>query len=187
MKTSTSPSESPPREIWSVVVVYEDLPTRERAMVACDHLVNQFWPEIEFKFHWWRTDFLEDDGMALTAGENAAQSDFVVYCGGPEKELSPKTRRWFETWVSDRNGRDVALLDLTPTGPGVNGHTQEKRTYLRAITQPTSIAYLTSGLVQRGRKASAAKHLTHRTLQISSVLDSVLHHAAGSAFASARI
>ena len=37
---------------WSVVIIYEDLPTREEAVKFSDGLVRRFWSEFEFDVGW---------------------------------------------------------------------------------------------------------------------------------------
>ena len=44
---------------WSVVVVYEDAATRERAVSFCDQLVSRFWAKCEFDVSWWSFALLE--------------------------------------------------------------------------------------------------------------------------------
>jgi hypothetical protein len=106
-----------PKQTWSVVVVYENATTRERAMSVCDHLVRQFWTDIEFQFHWWRTDFLEVGDIATSAASDAAAADFVIVCAGAERELSPGVKAWFESWVGRRSGHEGALVHLPEAGP----------------------------------------------------------------------
>src|SRR5437899_10601275 len=89
MKTTFEPSvrKLQPTETWSVVVLYEDKETRERAMAMCDQLVKKFWSEVEFDFSWWRSDFLTDPTMAHVAAQDARAADFVIYCSSPESDL----------------------------------------------------------------------------------------------------
>ena len=176
MKCNLDISEAVPQEVWSVVVVYEDVSTRESAMAVCDQLVKQFWPEIEFKFLWWRTDFLEDDGMAATAGENATQADFIIFCGGPEHPLSLRMRQWFQ-WSLQRNGQDLALIDLTDTGAG--GHAREKATYLREIARRGRVDYLTNSAADEMSPEPELPADTLPLLAASTMFDRILSQANG--------
>ena len=132
-----------PEELWSVVVLYEDAATRQRAMKVCDHLVQQFWAEVEFKFHWWRTDFLEDDTMAATAAADAGNADFIVVSSSAERELSPFVKNWFETWIAQRQGREGAFVDLTETGAVSAAHVQHNKIFLRNVAHRAAMDYLT--------------------------------------------
>ena len=172
MKHNLDTSGAVPQEVWSVVVVYEDLPTRERAMSVCDHLVKQFWPDIEFKFLWWRTDFLEDDGMAATAGENATQADFIIFCGGSEHPLSLRMRQWFQ-WSLQRNGRDMAILDLTDSTE--RGHTFEKTWFLREAAKRGGVDYLNGGAPGEPEQLESLPVETIPLLASSTMLQKILN------------
>lgn len=183
MKHNLETSGAVPQEVWSVVVVYEDLSTRERAMAVCDQLVKQFWPEIEFKFLWWRSDFLEDDGMAATAGENATQADFIIFCGGPERPLSLRMRQWFQ-WSLHRNGRDMGLLDLTDTSLG--GETRDKTNFLREIARRGRVDYLTSSSMDDAEHIEELPADTLPLLAASTMFDRITNQNAGTRFIAGR-
>ena len=183
MKHNLETSGAVPQEVWSVVVVYEDLPTRERAMAVCDQLVKQFWPEIEFKFLWWRTDFLEDDGMAATAGENATQADFIIFCGGSERPLSLRMRQWFQ-WSLQRNGHDMALLDLTDTRNG--GCTGEKTNFLREAARRGRVDYLTNSPTNDVEHIVDLPADTLPLLAASTMFDRILNQPNGSHYIAGR-
>jgi hypothetical protein len=129
--------------ILSAVVVYEDLATRDRAAAICDDLVRQFWPDIRFQFDWWRVSFFEDDGFADLAVQSALVADIVIFCGTPDHELHPATKRWFEKWSRQRDGRDGALVDLTETSDTSNGGGELKKLYLRDVASRALMDYIT--------------------------------------------
>ena len=142
--TEPKPDTKEPVELWSVLVLYDDQATRQSAMKVCDHLVQQFWSEVEFTFHWWRTDFLEDDTMATTAATDAAHADFIVVSTSPGRELSPFARNWFDAWIAQREGREGALVDLTETSAASDMHAQHKKNFLRNVARRAAMDYLTS-------------------------------------------
>lgn len=142
-ETSLSTEMSVHKATLSAVVIYEGFPTRERAMTVCDNLVKQFWPDIYFKLAWWRVSFLEDDGFAELAGQDAVSADFVIFSGSSDKELAPAVRHWFENWARHRDGRDGALVDLTETANSLNGAAELKKLYLRDIASRVLMDYVT--------------------------------------------
>ena len=166
------------KEMWFVVVLYDDSATRQRAMEVCDHLAQRFWSEVELKFHWWRTDFLEDTGMAATAAENSCNADFIVVCVVPDGELSPVLRHWFEAWVSQREGREGALIDLTATiGPSPLA-AQRKKIFLRDMAHRAGMDYLTHfpPVINRSLPDSF-ESASLRATQMTTVLDGILQHS----------
>jgi hypothetical protein len=106
-----------PLDICTVVVIYDDIAARTRAMKAGDYLVKQFWENVELKFHWWRTDFLRDNNLAQVAARNAIAADFLIVCVGDNETASALLEAWFETWITRRTGREGALLDLSSDSP----------------------------------------------------------------------
>ena len=172
-----------PKDTWSVVVVYEDIATRSRAMSVCDHLVKEFWSDVEFQFRWWRTDFLEDPGMAATATEEAVEADFVIFCASAEAEWAPAVRGWIERWAARRRGREGALVDLTEAGAAPSGGAHRKAGFLRDAARRAAMDYLTKapGTIA-GTLPESFETLALRATQITSVLDDILHHQPPSRF-----
>lgn len=166
------------KETWFVVVLYDDTATRQRAMEVCDLLARRFWSEVELKFHWWRTDFLEDAGMAATAADNSRNADFVVVCVVPDGDLSPEVKRWFEAWTTRREGREGALIDLI-AGSGTSSlAAHHKKLFLREVAHRAGMDYLTSfpPVINRSLPDSC-ESATQRATQMTSVLDGILHHS----------
>lgn len=126
-------------EVCSIVVLYDGYRSRARAMSACDYLVKQFWPEVEVKFHWWRTDFLSDLTLAKVAAENVVVADFLIISSESGGELSPALESWFESWLDRRGEREGALVDLvsSPRSPG-------RELFLREIGRRGRFDYLTA-------------------------------------------
>jgi hypothetical protein len=163
-------------EAWSVVVLYEDTATRERAMGVCDHLVRQFWAEVEFKFHWWRTDFLQDSGMAATAASNAAEADFIIFCTSADSELPAAVNAWLESWTERRGGREGVLIDLTEGGHVPKGRAQNKQMQLRQAARRAMMDYLTKlPSTITGTLPDSFETAAIRAEQVTSVLDDILH------------
>lgn len=164
------------KEICTVVVVYEDAPTRQRALAACDLLMQQLWSQVEFELHWWRADFLENKAMAHAAAAQAADADFLIVCSNSENVMSPALKEWFESWIEDRHGRDGALLDLTESNRTATATTQSIQTFLRSIAQRAMLDYFTTTpRTVTGTLPSSLEEAGRRASQISSVLDEILN------------
>ncbi len=159
------------KEACTVVVIYKDVITRQRAMAACDFLMRQLWSEVEFDFHWWRADFLEHAVMAHAAAKQAAAADFLIFCSSAEAEFSPTLKTWFESWIEDRHGRDGALLNLTETGSA-----RPMETFLRGVARRAMLEYFeTTPQTATGTLPSSFEEAEQRATQISSVLDEILN------------
>lgn len=139
----------------NIVVLYDGDVTRARAMTACDFLVKQFWEHVELNFHWWRTDFLSDPGLATVAAHDAVEADFLIICSDQRDEPTPSLERWFESWVDRRGDRLGALVDLTVSRAGQTfGLTETRQRFFRDVCQRGSFDYLTT-LAEAGPEFSA--------------------------------
>jgi hypothetical protein len=165
------------KEVWFVVVLYDDATTRQRAMDVCDHLAQRFWAEVDLKFQWWRSDFLEDPGMAATAADNSRNADFIVVCILPDGEISPVVRQWFETWIPQREGREGALIDLTAiigSSPGAH----RKKIFLREVAHRAGMDYLTHFPPAINRSLPDSFEIaSFRATQVTTILDGILQHS----------
>ena len=130
-------------DVCTIVVLYDGNATRARALTACDFLVNQFWKDVELKFHWWRTDFLCDSTLAMAASTNAVAADFLIVCLDSPQEIAPPLESWFESWLNERSGRDGALVDLT-RNLGSFEELTLMQGFLREVSRRGSFDYLTT-------------------------------------------
>lgn len=137
--TSNAIDSAADQEVCTIVVLYDGNVTRARAMAACDYLVNQFWPEVELKFHWWRTDFLRDAALARVAAFDAVASDFLIISSESGGELSPALESWFESWLERRGERNGALVDLSSSPRSL-----QRETFLRDVGRRGKFDYLTA-------------------------------------------
>lgn len=174
--SSIVPNAKPGEETWSVVVLYEDKPTRDRAMVLCDHLVKNFWSDVEFDFHWWRTDFLDDPRMARTAAADATTADIFIFSSSPESGLSPMFLKWFEGWSRERDAREGMLLDLTDASAQASRMVQQKQSHLREIAKQAHLDYCNRiPSPFSGTMLNSRQNIEVRAHEVSSVLDDILH------------
>ncbi len=164
------------KQTCTVVVIYQDAVTRERAMVACDFLMQHLWSEVEFDFHWWRTDFLEHTIMAHAAAKQAAEADFLIFCCGLERECPPTLKSWFESWVGDRHGRDGVLLNLTTASATETGSARSAEAFLRGVARRAMLDYLAPGSpTLTGTLPASYEEVDQRASEMSSVLEEILH------------
>jgi hypothetical protein len=138
------PEATPSPEVCVITVLYDDDPTRQQAMRACDFLVGQFWEQVELEFHWWRTDFLRDTLLAAAAAENAAASDFLILSAGSPARLSLDLQAWIQSWLDRRTGSAGALVDLQAR-PRKGARASERERFLAEVCGRGRFDYLTTG------------------------------------------
>lgn len=174
--TGKTPGSDTPNETWSVVVLYDDAPTRQRAMEVCSGLVQRFWEEVELEFHWWRSDFLADETMRATAIQDAITADFIVVSSRSEQELSPFVVKWFEDWIRQREGKEGAFVDLTKPEASSAGNVQRRQLHLRRLAHRAMMDYLTQAdQIMDGPLPDSFESVEDRAARITSVMDRILH------------
>lgn len=138
-------NSAPFMDVCNIVVLYDGNSTRARAMAACDFLVSQFWEHVELKFHWWRTDFLEDTAMATVAARDAITADFLIISSDQREQPSASLERWFESWLDLRGEHQGALVDLTAEQAGQTfGLTETRLQFFREVCRRGNFDYLTT-------------------------------------------
>src|SRR5437899_3117434 len=93
-------------ELFSVVVLYEDRATRDRALSVCHHMEAQVGDEIDFRFSWWRFDFLGASDLGEEAAKAALAADMLVVSAHPGRGLPMAFTQWVETWLPRRSYRE---------------------------------------------------------------------------------
>jgi hypothetical protein len=105
--------------------------------------VQEFWKDIEFKFSWWRFDYLRDSELSAAAVRATAKADIVIlsaYSQGPFPAVVPQ---WIEKWVKCRYSNEGALLGLFWTHEGQNDLASPKQVYLKDVARRTGMELLT--------------------------------------------
>ena len=168
---------SPRKEVCTVLVLYEDLATRQRGLAACDYLMRNFWAEVEFEFHWWRTDFFADASLAAAAAEKASQANLIFLCSAATREPSSTLIAWFDSWIGSRLEGEGMLVNLV-TGEAPAHHRQAGELFLRDISRRADLDYLgTFPQTSTGTFPSSVIDAEHRANQMSSVLDGLLRES----------
>jgi len=127
-------------EVCSVVVLYEDVATRDAAVELCDTLTARFGAELEFEFTWWGFRYLAEEEIAKQAASAALAADLILVSVRKPEDLPLEVKAWFERWLSDREPAEGALVVLqtekeTPQQPG-------RDPYLQLVALRAKLDYL---------------------------------------------
>ncbi len=168
---------SPRKAACTVLVLYEDLATRQRGLAACDYLMRNFWAEVEFEFHWWRTDFLADASLAATAAEKASEASLIFLCSAGTKQPSASLIAWFDSWIENRLAGEGLLVNLV-TGEAPAHHRQMGELFLREISRRADLDYLgTFPETSTGTYPTSVVNAEFRANQMSAVLEGLLRES----------
>ena len=165
-------------ESWSVVVVCEDAAIHAHALTLCDHLMKEYWTEVEFEFGWWLFAGLGDPQKALAAARAAADADMIVFATHPEGDLPEPVKAWVEAWLAARGEREGALIGLVREADGTKSSASPKHAYLREIAHQAKLDFLSEmPLMVPGTIPNDTDTAARRASQVTSVLDEILHQS----------
>jgi hypothetical protein len=140
-KSELNPTLTRGNGACQVVVVYEDTSCRTGAMLVCNRLVQEFWTEIEFKFSWWRFDYLRDSLLAASAARAACKADLILVSAHSNRPFPGPLVQWIESWTSRRTGNG-ALMGLFWANNGQADAASPKQIYLRQIARRAGMEFL---------------------------------------------
>ena len=169
------PNQPKRAEALAVAVAYEDTQARNRAMLLCDHLVNQLWEDVDFEISWWRFDYLHDARIAAAAAAAAGSADMVIFSADANRELKGPIKEWIETWTARRAGREGAVVSLTaatgvqPSGMG------PVQSYLRDVARQAGMDFLSNLPSSRSEPLNGSiESILHRATAMTSVMERIL-------------
>jgi hypothetical protein len=168
---------SEPKAAWSVTVVYDDAAAREQAVDFCDQLVKRFWTRFEFDVSWWSFSMLQQEPVATEAAERAARANLIVFASTLPGDFPLSVQGWVESWLNRRGDREGILAGLMDPGADLSGREGQKHNYLRRVAHRAAMDYLTQvpHSIWRSIPESLDSY-AERAVQVSSVLDEILHH-----------
>ena len=163
-------------DLFSAVVLYEDVATRQRAMQICDRLVQKFWADVEFDFSWWRFDFLLDSALAGDAVRLAARSELILLAAHAGRELPPPVKNWIESWLPIREQGFGVLVAMIGTEADRLRGLSPIHVYLREAAQRANMDYLPQVIdAPLGKLDTSIETITKRAEKVTSLLDDILH------------
>ena len=124
-----------------MVVLYEDVATRDAAVELCDTLTAKFGADLEFEFTWWGFRYLADDEIAKQAAGAALAADLILVSVRQAEDLPLEVKAWFERWLSDRQPAEGALVVLESSPAEVRGYAM-RDPYLQLVALRARMDYL---------------------------------------------
>lgn len=163
---------------WSVVVIFEDAKTREKAVRFCDQLVERFWSRCEFTLTWMSFSALAEPNSARDANAKTHDADVIVFASRPEGPVPPVVTEWVERCLANRNDREGVLAGLIDC-PIPTGWVAEKHAWLRSVAHRAGMDYLTQVPHDIARSIpDSLESFSERARQVTSVLAEILHKPA---------
>jgi hypothetical protein len=130
-----------PKFPFDLVVTYETEATRARAFTLCGHLIKQLDDDHDIRQSWWKFPFLYDPQLLERATDVALSADMIVISLNHGKELPFIARTWIEGWVSQKNGRDTALVALVENTPSARCSDCPALRYLNSVAHKAGMDF----------------------------------------------
>jgi ornithine cyclodeaminase/alanine dehydrogenase-like protein (mu-crystallin family) len=160
----------------SVVILFEDKPTREKAVKFCDQLVQRHWTRCEFRLTWLDFLALGDANAARDAAAKIRGADIVVFAARAEGRLPLIVTEWVEGWLANRKDHEGMLAGLIDGGPLATGWAADKHSWLRSVAHRAGMDYLTEVPQEITRPIpDSLESFSERAELVTSVLDEILH------------
>ena len=101
-----------PKYPFDLLVAYDDVTTRNRALQLCDRLTKKLADDYDFKCTWWKFDHLRDATLREQAVDAAAEANMIILSIHADKELPIAVKTWTETWLARKDHGKRALVTL---------------------------------------------------------------------------
>ncbi len=128
---------------WLVLVIHQEERTREEAVRVCDGLVRRFWASANFDIRWVSFDDLEREMSWPEATQLALEARLIIVSLALEGGLPGGVKRWMESWIDQRAGREGAAIIGVGEKPYLSGPAAAKFRFLRHLAHRAGMDYLT--------------------------------------------
>jgi len=164
------------KKTWSVVILFEDSKTREKAVKFCNQLVERFWTQCEFNMSWLSFSALADSNAARDAHAKARGADVIIFATRPEGPVPARVTEWVEACLANRTDLEGTLAGLIDSGMILTGWAAEKHAWLRSVAHRAGMDYLTEVPQEISRPIpNSLESFSERAQLVTSVLDEILH------------
>jgi len=123
-----------------LVVIYEDHPSRDRAIQVCDHLQQQFAGDITFEISWWKFNLLADSQVASQFTDVMARVDLIFVSVNLTHELPINVKQSLESALAFRKKFDGAFV-LLQTSPTDTDQASQLGSYLQMLARRTNLDF----------------------------------------------
>ena len=166
-----------PKLPFDLVVAYEDLETRNRALHLYDHLAQQLLDDYDFQCSWWKFDHLANATLRQQAADAAVEANMVILSIRAHEELPRTHHLWLEDWISRRHHRKAALVVMIAGATASEREDAPVLAYLQNAARLARMDFFTHAfeLPRNPREASIAQ-LAAQTPVATPLLQGLLQH-----------
>jgi hypothetical protein len=105
------------KQIFSVVIAYEDFSAGKHAKQTYDCLVRHLGGDFEFENQMWKFDVLENAKLNEMAAKDASTADLIIVSTHGVGDLPREVKQWIDQWMRHTSAMAlVTLVDRPPHG-----------------------------------------------------------------------
>lgn len=173
---SPTPGTTPwePKYPFDLVIAYDDLATRDRALRLNDHLSKQLADDFDLRCSWWKLSHLADETLFDQAVDDALNANMIVLSlHGGEPEFSPATQRWIDGWAHRGEHQKCALVTLF-VDPSVREESSPLCARLRQSARLARMDFFTN--MAEAAAGLTVERVAERARTLTPTLNEILHH-----------
>ncbi len=166
-----------PKLPFDLVVAYEDIETRNRALHLYDHLAQQLLDDYDFQCSWWKFDHLSNATLRQQAADAAVEANMVILSIRAHEEIPLTHKLWLDDWVSRRHHRKAALVVMMAGASQPERAPAPLRAYLQNAARLAGMDFFTHAFeLPANPNEVAVAHLTAPMPGHSPLLQGLLQH-----------
>jgi hypothetical protein len=167
----TTPWE--PKYPFDLVLAYEDLATRDRALRLHDNLSRQLTDDYDLRCAWWKLSHLAEASLLDQATDDALNANMIVLSLHAGTELGAAAQAWIDDWAHRSDHQKCALVTLFAE-PSARAESSPLCVRLRQSARLARMDFFTN--MAEAAAAMTIERVTERASALTPTLEEILHH-----------
>ena len=157
-----------------VVIAYDDVAARKRAMRMLADLGKDLGNDIEFQPLPWPFARLADIKWSKVGDRDAVNADILIIATSSASPLPPAVGRWAEAAISQKRGTAAAVVALFGSDENPDGAGSSRLEAIWTAAQRAGLAFFAPA--PRHELDEAIERIHRRAEMVTPLLAEILHH-----------
>lgn len=161
-----------PKYPFDLVIAYEDLATRNRAMGLHDRLARLLEDDYDLRCAWWKLDHLADPTLFDQAIDDAWGASMIVLSLHSGTQFNPATQAWVNEWSHRPSHEKCALVTLFAEP----GSPPPLCARLRQVARQAHMDFFANLASAADAVEQTVERVAERARALTPTLEEILHH-----------
>ena len=157
-----------------VVIAYDDVAARKRAMRMLADLGKDLGNDIEFQLLPWSFDLLADMDWREVAAHDAVKADILIIATSSTNPLPSAVERWAKATISQKRGTAAAVVALFASDENPDGAGSSRLEAIRTAARQAGLDFFAPA--PRHELDEAIARIHQRAEMVTPLLAEILHH-----------